>query len=113
MAAALPNSTARARCTGGSERAAHVVGDGARAEFLGATEPYDAVVLDLGLPALDGLTVLRRWRDAGAVAESSEVAGLFAGDAFGADTVLDFKLSVVEAGGALVDAFEVEPGDGG
>jgi two-component system OmpR family response regulator len=39
--------------------------DGARAEFLGQTEPYDAVVLDLGLPRLDGLSVLRRWRDAG------------------------------------------------
>jgi two-component system, OmpR family, response regulator len=39
--------------------------DGARAEFLGQTERYDAVVLDLGLPRLDGLTVLRRWRDAG------------------------------------------------
>jgi len=43
-------------------------GDGARAEFLGATESYDAVVLDLGLPALDGLTLLRRWRDAGVAA---------------------------------------------
>jgi two-component system OmpR family response regulator len=41
------------------------VGDGAQAEFLGQTEPYDAVVLDLGLPGLDGLSVLRRWRDAG------------------------------------------------
>ena len=40
-------------------------GDGARAEFLGATEQYDAVVLDLGLPAMDGLTLLRRWREAG------------------------------------------------
>ncbi|MEO8433210.1 MAG: response regulator transcription factor [Acidobacteriota bacterium] len=39
--------------------------DGERAEFLGQTEPYDAVVLDLGLPRVDGLTVLRRWRDAG------------------------------------------------
>ena len=39
--------------------------DGERAEFLGQTEDYDAVVLDLGLPKLDGLTVLRRWRDAG------------------------------------------------
>lgn len=39
--------------------------DGARAEFLGATEAYDAVVLDLGLPAMDGLTLLRRWRDSG------------------------------------------------
>jgi two-component system, OmpR family, response regulator len=39
--------------------------DGERAEFLGATEEYDAVVLDLGLPKLDGLAVLRRWRAAG------------------------------------------------
>jgi two-component system OmpR family response regulator len=39
--------------------------DGPRAEFLGQTERYDAVVLDLGLPGLDGLTLLRRWRDAG------------------------------------------------
>jgi len=39
--------------------------DGERAEFLGATEQYDAVVLDLGLPVMDGLTLLRRWRDAG------------------------------------------------
>jgi two-component system OmpR family response regulator len=39
--------------------------DGERADFLGATEGYDAVVLDLGLPGTDGLTVLRRWRDKG------------------------------------------------
>jgi two-component system OmpR family response regulator len=39
--------------------------DGARGEFLGQTEQYDAVVLDLGLPKIDGLTLLRRWRDAG------------------------------------------------
>ena len=41
--------------------------DGARAEYLGQTERYDAAVLDLGLPRVDGLTVLRRWRDAGVV----------------------------------------------
>jgi len=39
--------------------------DGERADFLGATESYDAIVLDLGLPKVDGLTVLRHWRDAG------------------------------------------------
>ena len=39
--------------------------DGARGEYLGQTERYDAVVLDLGLPKIDGLTLLRRWREAG------------------------------------------------
>jgi len=38
--------------------------DGEEAHFLGDTEPYDAIVLDLGLPVVDGVTVLRRWRDA-------------------------------------------------
>lgn len=45
--------------------AVDVAFEGGEAEFLGQTEGYDAVVLDLGLPVLDGLTVLRRWRDAG------------------------------------------------
>jgi len=36
--------------------------DGEEAAWLGETEPYDAVVLDLGLPVLDGVAVLRRWR---------------------------------------------------
>ncbi len=39
--------------------------DGERADFLGQTEQYDAVILDLGLPKLDGLTILHRWRTAG------------------------------------------------
>ena len=39
--------------------------DGADAEFRGQTEAYDAVVLDLGLPNLDGVSVLHRWREAG------------------------------------------------
>ncbi|WP_026381382.1 response regulator transcription factor [Afifella pfennigii] len=37
-------------------------GDGEEAWFLGDTEDYDLVVLDLGLPSLDGLTLLKRWR---------------------------------------------------
>ena len=39
--------------------------DGQQALHLGSTEPYDAIVLDLGLPLLDGLTVLQRWRREG------------------------------------------------
>ena len=39
--------------------------DGEEGYFLGDTEPYDAVVLDLGLPVIDGVTVLKRWRRAG------------------------------------------------
>lgn len=41
--------------------------DGEEGHFLGDTEPYDAVVLDLGLPKMDGVTVLKAWRDAGKV----------------------------------------------
>jgi two-component system OmpR family response regulator len=39
--------------------------EGARADFLMQTEKYDAVVLDLGLPNVDGLTLLAGWRQAG------------------------------------------------
>lgn len=39
--------------------------DGTRAEFLGQTESFDLAVLDVGLPGLDGLAVLQRWREAG------------------------------------------------
>jgi DNA-binding response OmpR family regulator len=40
------------------------VGDGQTAWYQGDVEDYDAVILDLGLPRLDGLSVLRRWRSA-------------------------------------------------
>jgi DNA-binding response OmpR family regulator len=40
-------------------------GDGDDAWYRGDVEDYDAAVLDLGLPRLDGLSVLRRWRAAG------------------------------------------------
>ena len=39
--------------------------DGEDGHYLGSTESYDAVILDLGLPEVDGLTVLDRWRKEG------------------------------------------------
>jgi two-component system OmpR family response regulator len=45
--------------------AVDVAHDGEEGEFLGSTEPFDAAILDLGLPKVDGLTVLARWRSGG------------------------------------------------
>jgi two-component system, OmpR family, response regulator len=39
--------------------------DGEEGHFLGDTEPYDAIVLDIGLPIMDGVSVLEKWRRAG------------------------------------------------
>ncbi len=39
--------------------------DGEEGHYLGDTSPYDAVILDLGLPVLDGVSVLEKWRRAG------------------------------------------------
>lgn len=39
--------------------------DGEEGLYLGETEPYDAVILDLGLPKIDGVAVLQGWRRAG------------------------------------------------
>lgn len=50
------------------EEAGYVVDkayDGEEGHFLGDTEPYDAVILDVGLPQMDGMTVLEAWRKAG------------------------------------------------
>ena len=38
--------------------------DGEEGHYLGDTEPYDAVILDIGLPEMDGITVLEKWRAA-------------------------------------------------
>ena len=63
--------------------------DGEEAQFLGETEPYDAIILDLGLPKIDGVSVLERWRKDGKAtpvliltargAWSEKVAGFDAG----------------------------------
>lgn len=42
-----------------------IASDGEEGWFMADTETYDAIILDLGLPKLDGLTVLQRWRDQG------------------------------------------------
>jgi len=63
--------------------------DGEDGHFLGETENYDAIILDLGLPMMDGISVLRKWREAGIAIPvliltardgwSEKVAGLDAG----------------------------------
>lgn len=63
--------------------------DGEEGHFLGETEPYDAIVLDLGLPVMDGVSVLEKWRSQGLIMPvliltardtwSEKVAGLDAG----------------------------------
>lgn len=42
--------------------AVDVANDGEEGHFLGDTEPYDAAILDLGLPIIDGISVLQKWR---------------------------------------------------
>lgn len=82
----------RTQLRAGFEEAGYAVDsadNGQDAHFLGDTGSYDAVVLDLGLPLLDGLTVLKRWRDAGRAVPvliltardnwSEKVAGIDAG----------------------------------
>lgn len=69
--------------------AVDVSADGEDGHFLGETESYDAIVLDLGLPIMDGVSVLTKWRQAGISTPvliltardgwSEKVAGLDAG----------------------------------
>lgn len=73
----------------GAGYAVDSAGDGEEGHFLGSTENYDAIILDLGLPEIDGLTVLDRWRKEGRTTPvlvltardswSDKVAGLDAG----------------------------------
>ena len=73
----------------GASYAVDLATDGEDGLFMGQTESYDAVVLDLGLPEIDGLTVLDRWRKEGKAMPvlvltardswSDKVAGLDAG----------------------------------
>lgn len=63
--------------------------DGEEGHYLGESEPYDAVILDIGLPKMDGISVLEAWRRAGRAmpvliltardAWSEKVAGFNAG----------------------------------
>jgi two-component system OmpR family response regulator len=45
--------------------AVDIARDGEHGDFLASTEHYDAIILDLGLPRVDGLTLLERWRAGG------------------------------------------------
>jgi two-component system, OmpR family, response regulator len=85
--------------------AVDVAHDGEEGHFMGASENYDAVILDIGLPKLDGLKVLERWRKEGKVMPvllltardswSDKVAGLDSG----ADDYLakPFKMEELQA----------------
>jgi DNA-binding response OmpR family regulator len=54
-----------ARALEGSGYVVETVKDGEEAWFRGDTEEYGAVILDLGLPKMDGVSVLKRWRTSG------------------------------------------------
>jgi two-component system OmpR family response regulator len=54
-----------AKALGEAGYAVDAAADGEQADFLVRTEQYDSIVLDLGLPKIDGLTLLHQWRQAG------------------------------------------------
>ena len=85
-----PNLGRQLRATlEGAGYAIDLATDGEDGHYLGSTESYDAIILDLGLPEVDGLTVLDRWRKEGIAVPvlvltardswSDKVAGLDAG----------------------------------
>ena len=74
------------------ERAGHDVStahSGPEALEAARAQDPDVVVLDLGLPQMDGLTVLKRWRRAGRTAPIDEIATEIQG--MGADVIIDYK----------------------
>ncbi|GMV01704.1 MAG: response regulator transcription factor [Burkholderiaceae bacterium] len=106
--------------------AVDVAADGIDAAHLGSTEPYDAVILDLGLPRKAGLVVLREWRAAGNTVPvliltardgwSERVAGLQAGadDYLGKPFHVEELLARVQAllrRAAPLQATELRAGD--
>jgi len=80
-----------------------VCADGRQAEFLGATERYDAALIDLGLPQLDGLSLLRAWREQGCsfpvliITARGRWNVKLAGFASGADDILVKPVHIAEA----------------
>lgn len=58
-------ATQLAAALGDAGYAVECAADGERADELAQTESFDAIVLDLGLPRIDGLSLLRAWREAG------------------------------------------------
>jgi two-component system OmpR family response regulator len=100
--------------------------DGEDGHFLGDTEPYDAVILDLGLPVMDGISVLEKWRRAGRTMPvliltardrwSDKVAGIDAGaddyvaKPFHVEEVLARVRALVRrAGGLATNEIELGP----
>ena len=79
-----------------------IAGDGDDAWFRGDTEDYDVVILDLGLPRIDGLSVLRRWRDGNRqfpviiVSARNDWTEKVAGIEAGADDYLGKPFEIVE-----------------
>ncbi|HKS58377.1 MAG TPA: response regulator transcription factor [Steroidobacteraceae bacterium] len=79
-----------------------VAGDGDDAWFRGDTEDYDVAILDLGLPRIDGLSVLRRWRDGNrqfpviVVSARNDWTEKVAGIEAGADDYLGKPFEIVE-----------------